>query len=184
MELLPSFLKKLGIAIAIALGMGFLFSMFIIMYPNFAYWRPLGKPPEQITKIIGTTMDSVTVETTSKTLYTLDTSTRNNQWQKVSTIHVDESSYHPYCGTYTYLLTKNVVDINVSCSVSPGGAYLSIYAIRRNGNIYLWHQYQGGSEFSYWVIPFLFIIFFPIGFGMGFIGTWTYFFINWARKLP
>jgi hypothetical protein len=184
MELLPTFLKKLGIAIAIALGVGLLFSVLMIMHlnGNFAYWRSLGRPPEKITRIVGTTLDSVTVETTSKTLYALDTSTRNNQWQKVFTIQVDESSNDPSCGTHSDLLTKNVVNIKVSCSLSPGGAYFSIYALRKNGNIYLWHQYQGPGEF-YWTTLFLFIIFFPMGFAVGFMGTWIYFAFTWVRKL-
>jgi hypothetical protein len=183
MELLPTFLKKLGIAIAVAIGVGLLSSILLILYINghFSYWRSLGRPPEQITSIAGTTLYSVTVETTSKTLYSLDTSTRNNHWQKISTFQVDESFYDPGCRTYSYLLTKNVLDIEVSCSISPGGEILSIYALRKNGNIYLWHQDRGPGEF-YWIIPFLFIIFFPIGFVVGFIGTWIYFAFTWVRK--
>jgi hypothetical protein len=72
-----AFLKKLGIAIAVSIGIGFLalaLSYYLSTTGVFVQWQSMGRPPERITKIVGTTMSSVTVETSSQKLYTRDTS--------------------------------------------------------------------------------------------------------------
>jgi hypothetical protein len=174
------FLKMLGIAIVVAIGAGFLSLALATLYLNgsFTRWQSLDGPPEQITRIAGATLYTVTVETISKTLYMRDVEVKNNQWQETSFIPTDYSSA-PECDLRIPedIQKENIIDIDAACELSPAGENMSIYALRENGNVYLWHRYPGLGEL-YWMVLFVF----PIGAVIGFLGTWVYFSVTWLKK--
>ena len=182
MERFFIFLKMLGITFTASIGAGFFSLALATLYldGSFTRWQSLGRPPEQITKIAETTLYTVTVETISKTLYTRDTDVKNNQWQETTFIRTDYSS-NPECDSRIPddMLKENTIDIDAACELSPAGENTSIYALRENGNVYLWHRYPGLGEL-YWMVLFVF----PIGAAIGFIGAWIYLGVSWLRKLP
>jgi len=174
-----SFLKKLGIVCAVSVGMGILVLIIgnLLANGDFIQWEPLGKPPETITKIVGTTMHSVTVETSSNMLYTRDVSSPDNSWGESTEIPIDQFSDHFQCNKPE--LTKGMVDIQESCLLDPSGETESIFALRNDGNIYMWHGKRGLGEWGWMTI-----LCFPFGAVIGFIGSLIYFFTSWLIKLP
>jgi hypothetical protein len=177
-----AFLKKLGIAIAVSIGIGLLalaIGYYLSTTGGFVQWQSLGRPPEGITKIVGTTMSSVTVETSSQKLYTRDTSSLGGTWVESLEIPNDPYSEHFQCGQPE--LSKDMIDIQESCFFDPGGKTESIFALRKDGNIYLWYGSKGLGEWG-WVALLYFC--FPLAAIVGFVGVWIYFFVSWLRILP
>ncbi len=174
-----SILKKLGISFVVSMALGVLVLILGVHYANgdFIQWRSLGKPSEQITKIAGITIRSVTVETISGKLYTFDTSLDDNKWIEANKIPVDEYASHFQCNKPNS--STDIIEIRNSCFLDPGGETDSIYALKKDGNIYLWYGRKGLGEWSQLIMGLYFIS----GVVAGLIGSFVFFFFRWLVKL-
>lgn len=174
-----SSLKKVGVAAIVTLVIGLLALTIGYVDSNliFIRWESIGKPLEPITKIIGTTLGTVTVETESGNLYTNDILSPDRSW--VITTEIPKDQYSGYFRCYKPKLSKGMIDVQASCFLDPGGEIDSFFALKNDGNIYVWHGRKTLGDTTW-----LALICIPVGAAIGFISYVVYLFISWLRKTP
>jgi hypothetical protein len=170
--------KKLGIALLVSLITGCL-SFYIGQAQalgTFAHWRSLGKPPEPAVKIVGTTLGSVTVETTSARNYECEIDKTSECWSETKTEgSIDNHLCSPKAEPTEEI--NDAIDFQKACYLSPGEYTVSAYALRGDGNIYVWEQTTMGE--GIWVV----LLFCPLaGWLAGFLGMLAFFFLRWIAK--
>jgi len=175
-----TFLKKVGIALLVAIITGGLALVIGIKEAkgDFIQWRSLGKPSGQVVRIVGATVWSVTVGTTSNRNYSCEISSEGKCWyENNATISIENKA----CGLSTELPRplSNIVEIQKGCYINPGGLTESTYALREDGNIYVWHGSRGLGEGA-WIIYLFSSI---VGVLIGFVGTFIFFFVRWLINL-
>jgi len=177
-----SFLKKLIVAVLVSFVTGFLAYILGFLYAGgkIIKWQSLGKPPEQVVRIAGTTMGSVTVETVSKKLYVCEDWSQTDCWSETAEIPVDLYSDKFGCKFDALKPDGDIVYIQQSCFMDPGGVSFSTYTLRQDGNVYVKHGRNALSGKYAWAVWLNFIL----GTILGFIGTWIFFLFRWFVKLP
>lgn len=145
-----------GALVALALAIASLEGLFVM-------WKSLGKPPEKAVKIIAIA-SGLYVETESGRVYSYEGSYScgDKCWVASKYPEPDPTPYFTLdaCGSLPSFV--HAIDTKALCEPWGPGSYLSVYAIRNDGNVFVW-QHRVGEGNTIWILmsPFVGA---PIGF--------------------
>ena len=135
------------------------FATFIITFGYFegwfVRWESLGKPPERPTRLIAIT-DGLWVETALGHVYQYESLQCGDKcWTLSDYPKPDTRPNWPLCG---WLPPSPLFSIDTKVLSGPWGpgCYLTVYAIRIDGNVFRWEHRvgEGGSFWAYYLTVF------------------------------